>query len=157
VEQAKNKSGRISSMYIFNTSQAWALGLGAALAMMTSAAQASSPAEQQAQWNVAARATDAGYAPSAARGKALYERAFNRSAEMPNCVACHTSNPAQQGKHAVTGKAIAPMAPSANAERFADAAKTEKWFKRNCNDVVGRECTAAEKSDFVEFLVKAAK
>ena len=27
-----------------------------------------------------------------------------------------------------------------DGERFADAAKTEKWFRRNCNDVVGREC-----------------
>ena len=36
---------------------------------------------------------------------------------------------------------IAPLAPAFNAERFTDAAKTEKWFRRNCNDVVGRECT----------------
>jgi cytochrome c peroxidase len=144
-------------MRFLSTSQIWTLSLGTALSMLASAALAVTPAEQQAQWNVAARATDPSYAPSATRGKALYERAFNRSAEMPNCVACHTSNPAQQGKHAVTGKVIAPMAPSANPERFADAAKTEKWFKRNCNDVVGRECTAAEKSDFVEFLVKGAK
>lgn len=144
-------------MHIVKLPRAWALGLGTTLALLSSAVLASTPAEQQAQWNVAARATDPGYAPSAARGKALYERMFNRSPEMPNCVACHTANPTQQGKHAVTGKSIAPMAPSANPERFTDAAKTEKWFKRNCNDVVGRECTAAEKSDFVEFLVKAAK
>jgi cytochrome c553 len=144
-------------MRFFNTPQIWALSLGTALGLLANSALAVTHTEQQAQWNVTARAAEPGFAPSAARGKALYERSFNRSAEMPNCVACHTANPTQQGKHAVTGKSIAPMAPSANPERFADAAKTEKWFKRNCNDVVGRECTAAEKSDFVEFLVKGAK
>jgi cytochrome c553 len=133
------------------------LVLASYLALSSLTALASTPTEQQAQWGVAARAQDAGFAPSATRGKALYERPFNRSADMPNCVACHTTNPNQQGKHAITGKSIAPMAPAANPERFADAAKTEKWFKRNCNDVIGRECTAAEKSDFVEFLVKGAK
>jgi mono/diheme cytochrome c family protein len=144
-------------MYFSSTSWVLSLGLSAVLALLSSAAQASSPIEQQAQWGIAARATDPGYAPSASRGKALYDRAFGRSAEMPNCAACHTANPNQQGKHAVTGKSIAPMAPSANPERFTDAAKTEKWFKRNCNDVIGRECTATEKSDFVEFLMKGVK
>ena len=40
-----------------------------------------------------------------------------------------------------------------NAERFTDAAKSEKWFRRNCNDVVGRECTAAEKADVLAWLL----
>jgi cytochrome c peroxidase len=144
-------------MQFLSTSRIVASSACVILALLASAAQASSPAEQQAQWGIVARAAEPGYAPSATRGKALYERAFNRSPEMPNCAACHTANPAQAGKHAVTGKSIAAMAPSANPERFSDAAKTEKWFKRNCNDVIGRECTAAEKSDFVEFLTKGAK
>jgi len=29
----------------------------------------------------------------------------------------------------------------------------EKWFKRNCKDVLARECTAQEKADFVAFLI----
>ncbi len=144
-------------MHLFNLSPLLPLAMGVCLGLTGISARASTPAEQQAQWAVAARAHDASFAPSAARGKALYERPFNRSAEMPNCVACHTANPNQQGKHAVTGKSIAPLSPTANPDRFADAAKTEKWFKRNCNDVIGRECTAAEKSDFVEFLMKGAK
>jgi hypothetical protein len=41
-----------------------------------------------------------------------------------------------------------------NAGRFTDAAKTEKWFKRNCIEVIGKECTAAEKADFVAYLTK---
>jgi len=62
-----------------------------------------------------------------------------------SCASCHTENPATQGKHAKTGKVIQPLAPSANAERFSDPAKVEKWFKRNCNDVLGRICTRRKK------------
>ena len=54
----------------------------------------------------------------------------------------------------ITGKTIAPMAVSANPERFTDEAKIEKWFRRNCKEVVGRECTAAEKADFLAWLVR---
>ena len=45
------------------------------------------------------------------------------------------------------------MAPAANPERFTDAAKSAKWFRRNCNDVLGRECTSAEKADVLAWLV----
>ena len=114
-------------------------------------------AQQQASWIKSAQSQDAAFKPSATRGKALYEHAFNKHADMASCVACHTADPRAQGKHAITGKSIAPLSPLANPERFADAAKTEKWFKRNCNDVAGRECSAAEKSDFVEFLTKGLR
>jgi hypothetical protein len=60
--------------------------------------------------------------------------------------------PTQTGKHASTGKPIAPLAPAFNRERFVDAAKTEKWFRRNCNDVMGRECSPAEKADVISWL-----
>jgi len=60
--------------------------------------------------------------------------------------------PTRAGSHAATGKPIAALAPAFNAERFADPAKTEKWFRRNCNDVVGRECSAAEKADVISWL-----
>ena len=52
-----------------------------------------------------------------------------------------------------TGKPIGALAPAFNPERFTDAAKAEKWFRRNCNDVVGRECTAAEKADVLSWLL----
>ena len=48
---------------------------------------------------------------------------------------------------------IEPLAPAFNAERFADTAKSEKWFRRNCNDVLGRECTASEKADVLAWLL----
>ena len=69
-----------------------------------------------------------------------------------SCASCHGGVPTQPGKHASTGKPIAALAPAFNPERFMDAAKTEKWFRRNCNDVMGRECTAAEKADVIAWL-----
>ena len=70
-----------------------------------------------------------------------------------SCASCHGAVPTQAGKHASTGKSIGPLAPAFNPERFTDAAKTEKWFRRNCNDVVGRECTPAEKADVLSWLL----
>ena len=70
-----------------------------------------------------------------------------------NCTICHGDDLSKPGKHHKTGKVIDPMAPSANPERFTDAKKIEKWFKRNCNDAWGRECTAQEKGDILKFLL----
>jgi hypothetical protein len=87
--------------------------------------------------------------PSAAAGRAF----FNAKHTDWSCASCHTADPSRPGKHAVTGKAISPLAPYANAERFRDPARVEKWFKRNCNDTLDRPCTAAEKSDVLAFLL----
>ncbi len=73
--------------------------------------------------------------------------------ETMSCTTCHGDDLSKQGKHHKTGKVIQPMAPSANAERLTDVKKIEKWFKRNCNDAWGRECTAQEKGDFLKFLL----
>ncbi|MDD5480725.1 DUF1924 domain-containing protein [Rhodoferax sp.] len=62
-----------------------------------------------------------------------------------SCASCHTDSPKNVGKHAKTNKAIDPLAPSVNAKRFTDAAQVEKWFKRNCNDALGRACTTQER------------
>lgn len=70
-----------------------------------------------------------------------------------SCASCHTQNPAASGKHAKTDKPIEPLAPSANAERFTDPKKVTKWFKRNCGDVLDRECTAQEKGDVLTYLL----
>jgi mono/diheme cytochrome c family protein len=69
------------------------------------------------------------------------------------CASCHTDSPKNAGKHAKTNKAIDPLAPSVNAQRFTDAAKVEKWFKRNCNDALGRACTTQEKGDFMAYVL----
>lgn len=87
---------------------------------------------------------------SVAAGEKLYKTVG------PNqlaCASCHTDSPKNTGKHAKTNKAIDPLAPSANAQRFTDAAKVEKWFKRNCNDALGRACTTQEKGDFMTYVL----
>ena len=70
-----------------------------------------------------------------------------------SCASCHEHPPNHDTKHIVTGKVIKPLAPSANPARFTDEAKAEKWFKRNCNDVLDRECTAQEQGDVMTYLL----
>lgn len=117
-------------------------------------AQAMTPAEMLAGYRAEAAQAQAGFQPSAQRGRELYAKRFAVSDKLASCVACHTDNPARAGRHAVTDKPIDPLAPAANAERFTDKGRTEKWFRRNCKEVVGRECSAAEKADFIAFLTE---
>jgi hypothetical protein len=86
---------------------------------------------------------------SAAAGQKFY---LAKPGELA-CASCHTDSPKAMGKHATTGKEIQPLAPAANAKRFTDAANVEKWFKRNCNDVLKRACTAQEKGDFMAYVL----
>lgn len=94
----------------------------------------------------------AGGGASAERGRQLYHGKF-AGEKADSCAACHTANPRESGRHVRTNKAIEPLAPSANPERFTDMAKVEKWFKRNCNEVLNRACTAQEKADFAAYVV----
>jgi Domain of unknown function (DUF1924) len=87
---------------------------------------------------------------SADRGKAFF-LASHGSGDTPSCSTCHTTDPTNLGSTRV-GKEIKPMAVSANPDRFTDPAKVEKWFRRNCNTVLGRECTPTEKGDFIAFM-----
>lgn len=86
---------------------------------------------------------------SASRGDAF----FHAQPGDWSCATCHTADPRNPGKHKITGKAIEPLAPSANAKRFTNPAHVEKWFKRNCKDVLKRECTATEKGDVLTYLL----
>lgn len=124
--------------------------LAAALAPGNSA-NAATPADMRQEFAAAAKAATPGFAGlSAARGEQFFRTTHGKDW---SCASCHGARPLGDGKHAVTGKVISPLAPVANAARFTDPAKTEKWFKRNCNDVLGRECTAAEKGDVLEYLL----
>jgi len=118
-----------------------ALCAGALLA----SARAAMPAELLASYG-----TQAGSAGAAARGQQFFTAKHGRDW---SCASCHGAAPTQTGRHASTGKAIEPLAPAFNAQRFTDTAKVEKWFRRNCNDVAGRECTAGEKADVLAFLL----
>jgi len=108
-------------------------------------ASAVTPAEQLASYSARA-----GEVASTARGQQLFTTTHSRDW---SCASCHGAVPTSAGRHAVTGKTIAALAPTANAGRFSDSAKTEKWFRRNCNDVLGRECSASEKADVLAWLL----
>ena len=131
---------------------AWAAVAAAGAATLTAiAALAATPAEQQMRFEAEARAAGSGFSGfSAPRGEAFFRS--NHGSDW-SCASCHTGNPLAPGKHAKTGKVIAPLAPGANPERFTDNAAVDKWFRRNCNDVLGRACTAQEKGDVLQYLM----
>ena len=115
-------------------------------------AGAQTPAAISAGYEVEARAAAPGFAGfSAPRGEQFFRATHGGEW---SCASCHTANPLDPGRHAKTGKTIAALAPAANAERFTSLATSEKWFKRNCNDVVGRLCTASEKGDVLAYLMQ---
>ncbi|HNO64384.1 MAG TPA: DUF1924 domain-containing protein, partial [Thauera aminoaromatica] len=89
---------------------------------------------------------------SAARGEALHRTRHGLGKpDTPACTSCHGENARAAGQTR-TGKAIEPMAVSVSATRYGDPAKVEKWFKRNCNEVLGRECSAREKGDWLAWM-----
>lgn len=122
------------------------------LLLASLACHAETPQQIRQTYVAEAAGLQPGFAPSAKRGEAFFRQRFAINDKMPACTSCHTDNPLIAGQHAVTGKNIRPVATAANAERFTDPAKVEKWFGRNCKEVVGRACTPAEKADFVTYM-----
>ena len=102
------------------------------------------PAAQLQRWS-----TEAGKPGNASQGQTFFN---SKHGGEWSCASCHGAPPTKQGEHANTGKTIAPMAPAFNPKAFTDTAKVDKWFRRNCNDVVSRECTAMEKADVLAYL-----
>jgi hypothetical protein len=94
--------------------------------------------------------TQAGAAGQVERGLAFFT---SRHGGEWACASCHGKAPTSAGRHAVTGKAIEPLAPAFNPQAFTDTAKVDKWLRRNCKDVAQRECTAAEKADVLAYLI----
>jgi cytochrome c553 len=117
----------------------------AVLLALAGAARAATPADF-----LAAYTAEAGAPADAARGQKFF---LAQHGQAWSCASCHGSTPTGSGKHATTAKTIAPLAPAFNAERFTDAAKVDKWFRRNCKDVLARECSPAEKADVMAWLV----
>jgi hypothetical protein len=87
---------------------------------------------------------------STARGEQFFNAKHGKEW---SCASCHENPPNHDTKHIVTGKVIKALSPNSNPDRFTDQAKVEKWFKRNCNDVLARECTAQEKADVLSWLM----
>jgi hypothetical protein len=91
---------------------------------------------------------------SAAAGQELWARAFldPKGGEPRSCARCHTSDLRAEGRHALTGKPIAPMKPAVNDERLTDASFVERWFRKSCYWTLGRVCTAQEKGDLLLYI-----
>lgn len=126
----------------------------ALLVASTLGASAASPAQTAVlDHYVAAAKASPGFAPSAERGRAFFfANHAGGKPDSPACTSCHTTDLKKPGQTRA-GKAIEPLAPSVTPSRFTDPAAVEKWFRRNCNDVLGRDCTAAEKADALTFLL----
>ncbi|GGY19393.1 DUF1924 domain-containing protein [Paludibacterium paludis] len=118
--------------------------MGMVCAGMASAAD-TSPAAQLQRWNRLA-----GSPGQAARGQLFFTK---KHGAQWSCASCHGESPTIPGKHANTGKTLPPLAPAFNPQALTDQAKVDKWLRRNCNDVLGRECSALEKADVTAFLV----
>jgi hypothetical protein len=123
------------------------LAAAAGLALLCGAARAAdtSPAQQLDRWSA-----QAGAPGQAERGRVFFT---SRHGGEWSCASCHGNPPTTAGKHASTGKLIDPMAPAASPRAFTDTAKVDKWFRRNCKDVLQRECSAGEKADVLAYLI----
>jgi Domain of unknown function (DUF1924) len=125
-----------------------------ALALLASAALAGGGREAiLAGLAATARQADPGFAGfSAERGRQFFlAQHVEGKIDTPSCTTCHTRDPTVPGRTRAL-KPIAPMAVSKTPDRFTDPAKVDKWFYRNCMSVLGRECTAVEKGDFIAYL-----
>jgi hypothetical protein len=91
---------------------------------------------------------------SASAGQAMWTRKIPdpKGGEARSCASCHMTDLTAKGKHVETGKVIEPMNPGVNPKRLTDAKQIEKWLKRNCKWVLGRECTPSEKGSFLLFI-----
>jgi hypothetical protein len=138
---------------MIRSSLSYAAGI---IAISTLLAAAQTGAAQKAVLDryVTAAKQDAGFSgPNVERGRTFFFAEHSGGkADSPACTSCHGKNLSGPGQTRA-GKAIDPMAPSVVPTRYSDPANVEKWFKRNCNDVLGRECTATEKADALAFLL----
>jgi len=125
------------------------LGMALVLTFSASLALADSPANLLDTYKTQAKATG-GAAGDVARGQSFFNSTHGNEWK---CASCHGALPTGKGEHAITHKVIEPLAPAFNAQRFSDLAKADKWFRRNCKDVLARECSAAEKADVLAWLM----
>lgn len=137
-----------------NHKSAFALAFGLSVAAFASAGYAG-PGQDAviAAWAEKAKAADPAFAGfDAAAGKAFFfAKHVGGGPETPSCTSCHTDNILKPGQTRA-GKTIDPMAASIQSDRYTDLAKVEKWIGRNCNSVLGRDCTAKEAGDVISWL-----
>jgi len=134
-----------------------------AISVASLGAQADSATAQKIaeKYAASAKVADANYTGlSAEEGKAFFNREviqFKGDTKKPGkaiaCASCHTANPADAGKHIVTGKPIKPLSPEVNPKRFSSVENVEKKFKKHCNEVVGSDCSDQEKGNYIAYLL----
>ncbi len=107
-----------------------------------------------AEFQAQAKIADPGFTGfSAKRGESLFRGTHaGGKPDTPSCTTCHSAVPQNKGLTRA-GKVIDPIAVSGAPKRFTEPAEVEKWFGRNCKSVLGRECNAAEKGDFITFMM----
>ena len=132
------------------------IALAILLGLSAFSAQASvANAEKLAKiYTAVAQAKNPSFVPSVADGKTF----FNQKVKAANgketaCASCHTANPADAGKHIVTGKAIRPLSPVGNNKRFSDFDKVEGQFTKHCNDILGADCSPSDKANYITYLL----
>ena len=106
------------------------------------------------QYATAAKAASPAFSGfSAKRGETLHISKFTGGKPAtPSCTTCHGDSPRSVGR-TPAGKSIEPVAVSVSPARYTDPAKVEKWFRRNCTEVLGRECTPLEKGDWLTYVI----
>ncbi len=122
-------------------------GTALAVAAGTAAQSRATPAALLAEYS-----SKAGITASAERGQKLFNTNFGREFGW-SCASCHGVVPTGNGRHEISEKLIRPLAPAANPARLTDRSQVEFYFKLNCKDVMGRECTNAEKADVIAWLM----
>ena len=105
-----------------------------------------------AEFLAQARKDEAGFARFVAERGAAFYRATHPGGKQGSCTSCHGNSPLDKGKTRA-GKDIDPMAVSKSPTRYTDRDTVEKWFTRNCQDVLARACTAKEKGDFITYMM----
>lgn len=115
---------------------------------------AAPPQELLKQYEVQAKQEHSAFTGfSAEKGATFFKtERLHSDGKNVSCATCHTADPRNQGKTRAN-KVIEPMAPIVNPKRFTDAAKVDKWFGRNCKDVLERACTAQEKGDYISYML----
>lgn len=127
-----------------------------AIALAATAARAAPSPDQQALLGALERQARqenpafAGFSPT--RGQAFYLSQHTADPATPSCATCHGSQPTRAGR-TPAGRSIEPMAASAAPDRYSRPSRVERWFRRECDQVLGRACTALEKGDFLSYML----
>jgi mono/diheme cytochrome c family protein len=126
------------------------LALVASLAASLTATAPAQAADTTPAQQLERFAAAAGAPGQAERGRVFFTTAHGGEW---SCASCHGARPVAPGRHASTGKALDALAPGFNPRAFTETAKVDKWFRRNCKDVLQRECSATEKADVLAYLL----